>query len=559
MKDLKNWPKLEKLLEEKTLSYIDYSFAKHFLKEGSEAHAAFCALLLFAARSGHYCLQIKENKIFPQAPWLLEAPKFEEEIIQSLDTFPKDLFCLEGDLSKPFIRKGPFFYLQRNYLEESELWQELQRLLAKKPSLALDEAAFLEDLSLLESKELISQEQALAISKICKSCFTLLLGGPGTGKTYTAARFLELFSKYLEKKEQPLHIVLASPTGKAASHLRSVLQDIQGNVSLEVKTLHALLKRSFYAKKAREEPPLLADICIVDESSMIDLSLMKDLFKAIKSGSRLILLGDQEQLSPVESGSLLRDLRKLLPQHCSVLSQCLRTDSKTILDLSKSILSGGKKCFTKALEKMPEIWLPLEERASEETLFSTLDHFPLYQNFCNQDALKAMDAFDKYRILSPLREGFWGVERINQLFYQNFRKRKALVYPIMITRNDYRLELYNGQTGLLICQEEGSYALFKGQGLSFYDPTLGLRRFDQNLLPHFEYAYCLSIHKSQGSEFDKISILLPKACENFDRQLLYTALTRARKHLKIAAKEETLYKLLKEPPPCISGLLHRNC
>ena len=563
------WPKLEKLLFEKQIPYVDYSFARHFIKNGSQEHGAFFALLFYSARSGHYCLQVREDRIFPEPLWLKQEPSFRQEIIQSLSSLPTEFFCLEGDYSKPLVKLQSYYYLQRNYLEEGELWHHLQRISQKKPCLRVDQSAFNKELQTLEAQKLLTKEQASAVSNICKSCFTLLLGGPGTGKTYTAARFLELFMKHSPKEDdgeskkelsRSLRIVLASPTGKAAAHLLSALKKLPEGAMVEVKTLHALLKRSILAKKQSmdERDPLLADFCIVDESSMMDLSLMKDLFTVMKSGSRLLLLGDQEQLSPVQSGSLLRDLQKLLPEHCAVLSQCLRTESKSIISLSKAILAGVSQRVFSAFLANPSIRMNLKEKDSEKKLVQDLDRFSLFKEFDDSLASHVMTEFEKYRILSPLREGSWGVERINTLFLQSFQKRQAKVYPIMITRNDYRLELFNGQTGLLVLKEDGtSYALFKGEGLSFYEEFLGLRKFDRALLSNFDYAYCLSIHKSQGSEFDYLSLLLPQAAEVFDRQLLYTAVTRARKSLSIAASDETITALLKAPAPCISGLLAR--
>jgi exodeoxyribonuclease V alpha subunit len=165
-----------------------------------------------------------------------------------------------------------------------------------------------------------------------------------------------------------------------------------------------------------------------------------------------------------------------------------------------------------------------------------------------------MDAFNRFRILSPLRKGPHGVEAINELFL----KKPSHAAPIILTKNDRGLELFNGETGVLIRKDlskphfqEGDYAIFPG------DRPDAIKRVPAVLLPPFEYAYCLSVHKSQGSEFDHVLLMLLEGSENFGNQVLYTGVTRAKRKLEIWCSLATLKKTLSHKSQRLSGISER--
>ena len=266
-----------------------------------------------------------------------------------------------------------------------------------------------------------------------------------------------------------------------------------------VKTLHSLLKNR----------ALSADVVLVDEGSMVDAELMAALFSAIKDGARLILLGDKDQLPPVESGHFFADLAQ--DTHLvAELKTCLRSDLQEIIGIATQVKEGKSIPFM----PLPEV----------KTLIKQI-----------------VDC--QIPVLTPLRKGSYGVDHLNHLLYQEYQKREAKEIPIIITTNDPHLGLFNGDVGKLIQEEKGLRAYFPGG-----------RIFSEYLLPRYEYAYVLSVHKSQGSEYERVMILLPEGSERFGKEMLYTAVTRAKKEMTILAHEGVIDKLVSTTSRRFSGL-----
>jgi exodeoxyribonuclease V alpha subunit len=392
---------------------------------------------------------------------------------------------LEGaSASSPYIRRvGPLCYLEKNYACETRILEHLKRL--SQPVKPLDFAS-----------EGLTDEQARALKLALSNTLTIIEGGPGTGKTFLTAYLVRSIGA---------SVALAAPTGKAAARLK------QFNPQAFCGTLHALLGIKSDRDLARKSSFIQADLIIVDESSMIDAQLMAFFLSSLQPGQRVVFLGDGHQLPPVESGSLFGDLVDLLPT--AHLKQCLRSDRLEILQLAQNILAGQ----------------------------AAIPHRPLSEEFLIQQAV------EKRTILSPLREGPFGVNSLNERIYNRLchrlRPHQQLAVPILITRTDYEAELYNGEVGVLYrTLEKPLYAEF------------GERKIPASALPPYEPGYVLSVHKSQGSEFDDVVVALPPGSEAFGREVLYTAVTRAKHSVVICSDPETLQKTIGRSSRRNSGL-----
>lgn len=345
--------------------------------------------------------------------------------------------------------------------------------------------------------------------------------------------------------------------------LSRVLDDINDDVEIEGKTLHSLLGINRYREQPKhgENHPIDADLIILDESSMVDVRLMAQLFSAVKEGAHLVLLGDPNQLPPVEAGSLFSDMIDLCDQKekysnlCVRLNKCLRAELEEIVAFSKMVQEGNSQAVLNLLDKSKE-GDPIRLLALDKDDKALLDL--LEGRFRQTEEIFAVDYlkwFNRYRVLSPIRKAKLGVDRINR---EMFERLDADAVPIMIVRNHHRLGLFNGEVGVLF--RRGQYkgqAFFNGRGCeqAYYNEQLQVRCFPVSLLPQYEYAYCISVHKSQGSEFDTVMLVLPEGSEVFGREIFYTAVTRAKKALEIVGARAVIHEILSHSPKRISGLL----
>jgi exodeoxyribonuclease V alpha subunit len=306
---------------------------------------------------------------------------------------------------------------------------------------------------------------------------------------------------------------------------------------------------------------------------MMDAKLMATLLSSIQTGSRLILMGDRYQLPAVEAGSLfadLIDLQTVMSIPCTSLQTSLRTDSQSILDLAKAINQGHTDQALAFFNRPEYPHLVYTDIPTTKKEFLTLlaQRLEPYYLSTNQNHLveEILVNFNQCKILSPMRKGPFGIDAINQFLYHHFSHlhQKWLTIPILITANDYRRELFNGETGLLIRHfkqgqlpdslQPEDYALFATR-----DGTHS-RRLPAFLLPPYEYAYCLSVHKSQGSEFKHVILIMPEGAEVFGREVLYTAVTRARQSIEIFSYPHILHETMAHVANRFSGIQHRlNC
>ena len=439
--------------------------------------------------------------------------------------------------------------------------------------------------------------QQLAIDKSSQHALSIIIGGPGTGKTFTVAKLVTTLQKGHEHKRKqdpnlpPLSITLTAPTGKAAQRMQeslriSLQKSLQGEeITLDnAKTLHRLLGiGSDGIPRYHAKNPLPDDLIIVDEASMLGLELASQLVDAIKPTGRLILLGDANQLAAVDAGSVLSDLCAvtLLQPYITELTESKRFDSNSVvgqfaLAIQQNLPAPKKiKLIQRLLQPidLQEIkpsqsenpsdlagktqqtanipFYPIDASSSLPAIFSQLakpyhPFFALMQQWYSQpvnifeaDNRKGLfEVFDRYRILCAGHQGQLGTQSINQkmsLAFTEFSKitrTKAYFYhglPIIIQNNDYQLGLFNGDIAICLLYQGQLYACFA-------EKVIPIQRLSRESC---DYAYAMTIHKSQGSEFHTVAICIDKAHTRLLSQaLIYTAVTRSKSALSIYSAKE---------------------
>ncbi len=579
------WPLLEKLETLGYFHYVDLALADKFTT--SEVTAAFICFLSLAKRGGHLCIKLSEDSLIP-APLDLYCKQNAEDpipldqlqqlIIQGAKSLPDALATRVDESTREvpstlLCISGSHYYFQRYWLYETQFLSSFRRLLGDRPQIAFSDMS--EKTTNLLIQKRVLPEQAEAILKAADESLTIISGGPGTGKTYTAGQLIRMVWESLpETQRDQYQIALAAPTGKAAANLQESLLRAVGNLPhfkpIAAKTLHSLLGIRGDGTKREDAPEILPyDLVIVDECSMVDVQMMVHLFSAVKPASRLILLGDRHQLPPVEAGSLFADIMNYCPERSVELITCMRTESEAIVDLASAINKGQieeVKGLLDRAEGVSRVEPPSKESLMQKALLDAV--LPLYaslQHTIDHSPQQALHLFQTFRILSPLRKGPFGVDELNPLIVRHLMKlmKQAPFFaaPIMIASNDAQLELFNGESGVLIRKSgwqegdlfcrEGDFALFSNKA----DEANPVRVIPALLLAKYEYAYCLSVHKSQGSEYDRVLFLMPPGTEYFGREVFYTAATRARKSLEIWGTVDTIALTLRKQSRRLSGIV----
>ncbi len=577
-----SYPFLTALYTNGYFSYIDLAVAESIAGTANqeENFLLLLAFLSLASRQGHLCLRIAPT--FSPLPAQLNEAELSSDL---LDTLLERLLTAAVNLpatsyskdpagafvEQPLVLASGHLYFQKNWLSETTFYTNLQRLQTSSPTIIPNLKQMQEAVEDMLAKSKLLPEQAEAILSTCTHPFTIINGGPGTGKTYTAGQLIRIFWQSLSKIEQEkCRILLAAPTGKAASNLQKSLQaavsDIPSFTPLQAKTLHALLD---LPRSQTKSISIYADLLLIDECSMIDAEVMSLLMSSIREGTRIVLLGDPFQLPPVESGAIFTNIVEMqgisLPIY--TLNKCLRAEYRQIVDFAKAVKSGSWKAFQQELKDDNQVvaFTPFfHEEQSVQFQQQQIVSYVLQQFSKESVPEKILEGLQAFCLLTPLRKGPFGIEELNELLYTYaIREKKpgdSFTYPIIITRNSTEQQLFNGDIGVICTKigESRSSSLQVGDYALFYEKNAEgrpqIRRLAALLLPQHEKAYALTIHKSQGSEFNNVLLLLPKGSQQFGREALYTAVTRTRKQLTIWGQEKVIKTMLETPNIRISGI-----
>jgi exodeoxyribonuclease V alpha subunit len=397
----------------------------------------------------------------------------------------------------------------------------------------------------------------------------VIAGGPGTGKTTRVARIVaELIETAVAEKSRPPLIALAAPTGKAAARLQEAVHDESAALSgLRASTLHRLLgwRPGSHSRFAHDRANRLPhDVVIVDETSMVSLWLMARLVEAVRPEARLILVGDPGQLTSIEAGVVLGDIVGAGVDGIVMLERVHRYGGG-IARVAEAIRRGDGDAAVAALGDAPgEVtWLATdtgESVAGLELVRRRAVEAGLEVAVAARagDAVGALAALGRFRVLCAHRRGPYGVRDWDSNVrawltgeIEDIEQRDYVGRPLLVTQNDYELGLYNGDTGVIVQGDSGraTAAFERGRELLHFSP---LR------LGAVETVYAMTVHKSQGSQFETAAVLLPSADSRIlTRELFYTAVTRARRELILVGSEEAVRRAVERPVARASGLAER--
>lgn len=566
-------------------------------EQNPDVHLA-TALAVRAVRSGSVCLDLTRLRDVTVAeddegnplvdPADLPWPR-DEDVLEALRRSPLVVGGERGPL-RPLrlvdTAEGPLLYLDRYFRQE----QTIRRVLAERAGgfADLDEAqltAALDDLFRDQHDPArpspAPDRQRIAAALAATHSTTVIAGGPGTGKTHTVARILALLTRLYGND---LRIGLAAPTGKAAARLQESVRAQQDDVHLPpnptAMTLHRMLGwqrgRTRFRYNASNHLPY--DVVVVDETSMVSLTMMCRLLEALRPDTRLVLVGDPDQLASVDAGAVLADLVSrpvsgtLDPVFERVVARDLTTtddpDEAALSERARDRLRGGVVRLSRGRRfggEIARLAVAVREGNDDEVLrilrsgapevsFLPPDDLDALRNDIVGSAKEvsaaaesgnvttALDRFEEHRLLCAHRDGPAGVQRwarqaVEWIGRESGRRldpdRWYPGQPLLVTANDHDMQIYNGDTGVVVRRGDELVAAF-ARGSSPYE----LR---PSQLPAVSTVYAMTIHRSQGSQYGTVSIVLPDANSALlTRELLYTAITRARSHVRIIGTEEAV-------------------
>ncbi len=466
-------------------------------------------------------------------------------------------------------------WLHRSWQAEKSIIANIQRLnQAKITPLNLNNI----------NQEELRAEQFNAIKTANQSAFSIITGGPGTGKTYTVAQLViavyHANQLAIKQGKKPLSLILTAPTGKASQRMQESLQSALNRANVEfklqeAKTIHRLLGigQSGMPRYSADNP-LAEDIIIVDEASMLGVELANYLLSSVKTGARLILLGDAHQLSAVEAGSVLGDLcniENLQNIHAKLVESSRFSDNSAVGQLAIFINQPSINKSTKQLQqifaKFPqdltlqatyqqdksEIYQKLIENYQQ--FFVTTENLKSCKNI-SEELANLMTTFNQFRILTAGHHGDYGDNQLNEVL-SDYHKQFLLLplsqsewyhgRPVMVRKNNYALSLFNGDIGICVQTDRGLAVYFEGrENLLFV-----------NMLANLEVstAYAMTVHKSQGSEFTHVAVMLDNSdMRLLSRELFYTAVTRAKQQVSVYGSWKAMSQAINQPTVRRTGL-----
>ena len=512
-------------------------------KDTDERVALAVAFVVRAVRAGSVCValaDVEQHTATADLPWPPAGEWLAAVAASPLTVDPTVLHLDDGLL-----------YLDRYWIEECRVAEDVLALADARRSGSVP------DINRLFPDSFAEQRGAaqLALSR----ALTVLTGGPGTGKTTTVARLLALLAEQAELDGRPrLRIALAAPTGKAAARLLEAVQlevdalapaDRERLPALAATTLHRLLgSRPDTSSRFRHnrENRLPHDVIVVDETSMVSLTMMARLLEAVRPDSRLLLVGDPDQLASVEAGAVLADLVEGLTAVVDSPVATLVTPHRfgeSIGALADAIRDGDADAAVRVLAAGGEHieWVDVHQPAEVLRKVLVPHALRLREAAVLGDADAALKTLEQHRLLCAHRRGPYGVAYWNRQVERWLSEQTDMPLwadwyvgrPVLVTANDYGLGLYNGDTGVAVLRDGGLRAAMA--------TSAGPVQFATGRLADVETMHAMTIHKSQGSQAVEITVLLPPTDSRLlTRELLYTAVTRAREKVRLVGSADQL-------------------
>lgn len=517
----------------------------------------------------------------------------------------------------PMVLEGGNLYLTRYFYYETTVFQGLRRF-SKQPLQTID-TQWLNHLFPASTDAITDIDQVdwqkVAVASAASLSFSVISGGPGTGKTTTVTKLLALLVQQAMAKNETIRIKLSAPTGKAAARLTESITraktqlplaaEILDKIPERAATLHRLLGANYGRSEYQHhsDNPLHLDVLIVDEVSMVDLPMMAKLMQALPAHARLILLGDKDQLASVEAGGVLADMTQGIDQwrvspdwnryleqqtridfsalyhesqdppqwlrkHLTLLAKSYRFDgNSTIGLLAKAVNEGNERQALLQLKNDTQtdvIWQQHHDHSYDTMIRDLTNGYRAYWEGVQQEkTLQEMFVrFNAFQVLCAVRGGDFGVEVINDLLEEQFKQRGYITTDqawyagkaIMISKNDTSLGLFNGDVGLCALDSSPSKVL----RVWFQMSDGEIKGFLPSRIGQHETVYAMTVHKSQGSEFEKVSLVMPiQTSPVLTKELFYTGITRAKKQFVLWGHEKVVITSLRNQVLRFSGLQQR--
>lgn len=592
---------LRQRLNRQIISPLSYFFAQFIAqKSGEKLNSTLCvtaALVSECNQQGDICIHLNNyaDTLVFNAAAIDKEPLLDIKLpsIKQLISELTRHHCVSSNFElQPLILDGHYLYLGKLWHYEHYIVSQIKQRLQQKPT--INNELLKEGLNELFATQLVSNNatnkialseeekvidwQKIAASIVVSRSFSVISGGPGTGKTTTLIKILAL----LLKQNPMINIQLCAPTGKAAIRMLEAINSRKNELNLDdciianmpqhAKTIHRLLAYKQGQFSYNLDNQLTLDCLVIDEASMIDFEMMYHLMRALPEHCKVILLGDKDQLSSVDAGHVFSDIcgRKqslcYSPQNADFIAQLndinvnqvpssansppiaqsialLKTSFRFNQDsgigrLAKYVNAGnGKEAIALLKQKGDELnFFDIEENnIPSHVIELVLTNYE--QVVAAENVETAVKVFSQFQVLCAIRKGAFGVSALNELINQRLYLRHKVDsinhfngQPIIITQNDYENNLFNGDIGMLWQSDNHLLAYFQQ-----LDGTL--KSYPLISLNQYETAWAITVHKSQGSEYDSVLMVLPNLENNsmIKRELIYTGITRAKKTFNLCA------------------------
>lgn len=545
------------------------------------------ALLVRSQQNGHACVDLTrldhlvhallgedagdaDLSALPRADDIRTALLTDPTVVRPVDAAGFESAADATDSEQPLVLCGDLLYSQRQWADERMVVERLHELAGASTISCQPDPTVLQRQLPADGES----RQHLAGRMVADNPVSVLVGGPGTGKTFTTVRLLAAFAA-----DPGTRIAVVAPTGKAANRTLEAITEARRDdadgvlpdrlAELAPSTIHRLLGHrapKFTRFRHNAEQPLPVDVVVVDETSMVPLQLMARLLEAIPNGARLVLVGDPDQLESVGVGSALRDIATAaaadsgpLAGCCTRLETVRRQERRSsIPELAEAVRTGEADHLLEMLEggRTDVSWIPTEDpTTSREQLLERIsgplrDARRAVADAGDQAAEHALDLLASARLLCGHWRGDHGVHTWNQLFAQALgdgHEDWPVGRPILVTANDPRTGLVNGDNGIVLRGTDGPEVAFRRPE--------GLERVPVVRLPPTLPAYALTVHRSQGSEYRHIALIVPPdPSPLLTRELLYTAVTRAKESLVVVGTEAAIRRAVSTRSSRSSGL-----